>query len=353
MAQLEFNDAHIDDLVWHAIAHSPCSKDFESYLALFMKPLHDAEACQQIEHLLHAQANEEATPFFPHAIDALSQLAASGDSNAQFYLGKCHSFGYGVPADYDQAFKQYTLAGLQGDLRAWCNIAGAYYSGIGLGHSYEKAMEYYLKAYAIAHDSLVVRSISRMHINGYGVEKDAAKGIAIMMQEIEHGDYDVLALLGNMQMSGDGIPKNEQEGLRNIRLAAEGGDDYAQYLLAYSYEYGRGLEEDCSLAVHWYKKSAEQHFAAAQECLGTLYLRGEGVAKNGAEGMRLLKIAACNGSASAAYKIGLTFLNGIDAISLYADIFYLLRILPFDSARPFTFAAIIKSFSCSPFILCV
>jgi TPR repeat protein len=216
-------------------------------------------------------------------------LAASGDSNAQFYLGKCHSFGYGVPADYDQAFKQYTLAGLQGDLRAWCNIAGAYYSGIGLEHSYEKAMDYYKKAYAIAHDSLVVRSISRMHINGYGVEKDTAKGIAIMMQEIELGDYDVLALLGNMQMSGDGIPKNEQEGLRNIRLAAEGGDDYAQYLLAYSYEYGRGLEEDCSLAVHWYKKSAEQHFAAAQECLGTLYLRGEGVAKNGAEGMRLLK----------------------------------------------------------------
>ena len=153
MAKLEFNDAHIDDLVWQAIAHSACSKDFESYLALFMKPRHDAKACQQIEHLLHAQADEEAMPFFPKAIDALSQLAASGDSNAQFYLGKCHSFGYGVPVDYDQAFKQYTLAGLQGDLRAWCNIAGAYYSGIGLEHNYEKAMEYYLKAYAIAHDS--------------------------------------------------------------------------------------------------------------------------------------------------------------------------------------------------------
>jgi hypothetical protein len=60
-----------------------------------MKPRHDAEVCQQIEHLLHAQADEQATPFFPQAIDALSQLAASGDSNAQFYLGKCHSFGYG------------------------------------------------------------------------------------------------------------------------------------------------------------------------------------------------------------------------------------------------------------------
>lgn len=58
MANIVFNDTHIDNLVWQTISASQCSKDFESYLELFMKPLHEAEACNQIERLLHESLGE-------------------------------------------------------------------------------------------------------------------------------------------------------------------------------------------------------------------------------------------------------------------------------------------------------
>ena len=53
MATIHFNDTHIDNLVWNAIAQSDCSKDYESYLELFSNPIHDNEACNHIERLLH------------------------------------------------------------------------------------------------------------------------------------------------------------------------------------------------------------------------------------------------------------------------------------------------------------
>ena len=53
MATIHFNDTHIDNVIWEALSHRHCSKDYESYLELFPNPIHDNEACNQIERLLH------------------------------------------------------------------------------------------------------------------------------------------------------------------------------------------------------------------------------------------------------------------------------------------------------------
>ena len=77
MANIFFNDTHIDNLVWQAISASQCCKDFENYLELFMKPLHEAEACTKIEHLLHDSLSDNQAPAcFSQVVTSLSSLAS-------------------------------------------------------------------------------------------------------------------------------------------------------------------------------------------------------------------------------------------------------------------------------------
>ena len=197
MATIQFNDTHIDNLVWNAIVQSHCSKDYESYLELFQNPMHDNDACNQIERLLHEPSDTSlASACFSDAVTKLGQLAVTGDMTAQFFLGKCYGIGAGTEANWDKAYTQYTLAGIQGELRGYANIANAYHNGRGVEKSYTKAFEYFEKAYAIAHDGMVVWTLARMYIHGYGVTKDVVKGVELLMQEIELGDSYVQAIWG-------------------------------------------------------------------------------------------------------------------------------------------------------------
>ena len=218
MAQIKFNDEKSDNAVWQCIKQSNCIKDYESYMSLFADALHDTQACENIDRLLHDPTPDDiALPLFQQGLIALSELTKSDDSSSQFHLGKSYALGIGTKSDWGKAFRHYSVSGLQGDPRGYHNIARAYYWGESEQRDYLKAAEYFEKAYKIKHDTLTVLFLAKMHIYGYGYEKDTAKGIDLLLHEIDHGDTYALALLGNLLKSGDGVPADVHAGLQHIR----------------------------------------------------------------------------------------------------------------------------------------
>jgi len=315
MAQIKFEDELADGVVWDAIKQSPNIKDYEDYLRLFQDAEQDKRACASMDKLMHlSKPADEDLSCFSKAFEGLFQLAQSGDTSSRFYLAKCFSLGLGVASNWKEAVKYYQLAGLDGDPRAYHNIARAYYDGENEEQNYLKSAEYFEKAYELGRDSQTVWMLSRMHIHGYGYEQDVAKGIGLILQEAEAGDAYARAVWGAMLRNGDGIPKDDEEGWKHILQSASEGSAYGQYVAGYSYEFGYTVEKDFSTAAKWYLLAAEKGWNSAQENLGILYMLGQGVRKDGAEGIKWLKYAAFHGNASASRKLGITYHDGIDAI---------------------------------------
>ncbi|HQL00314.1 MAG TPA: tetratricopeptide repeat protein [Smithellaceae bacterium] len=73
-------------------------------------------------------------------------LASKGISAAQFNLGLMYDTGQGVPQDFNEAFKWYSLAAEQGNAAAQNNLGHLYHHGLGVSRDYEKALAWYRKA---------------------------------------------------------------------------------------------------------------------------------------------------------------------------------------------------------------
>lgn len=77
----------------------------------------------------------------------IKQNAESGDSDAQFDLGKCYESGRGVDVDLEKAFKWYEIAANSGHSKAQYKLGIFYQLGLGLGfpNDYE-AFKWFEKA---------------------------------------------------------------------------------------------------------------------------------------------------------------------------------------------------------------
>ena len=76
------------------------------------------------------------------------RAAEQGDRDAQYYLGICHDFGYGVPQNHREAVIWYRKAAERGVVMAQYNLAYCYEFGEGVEQDWEKAREWYAKAAA-------------------------------------------------------------------------------------------------------------------------------------------------------------------------------------------------------------
>jgi TPR repeat protein len=69
---------------------------------------------------------------FETALQEWLPLAEQGHADAQFFLGRMHYYGDGVPQDYVEAVKWYRLAAEQGEADAQANLGVMYAKGEGV-----------------------------------------------------------------------------------------------------------------------------------------------------------------------------------------------------------------------------
>ena len=184
------------------------------------------------ESLASTTHQEEATNTANLSGKALNyyKYATKGDAEAQYQLGNCYLYGYGVEINYKQAVDWLTMAANQGHPRAQCDLAVCYANGEGVDVDEKQVVHWYKKA-ADQNDPLALRGMYLCYAMGTGVEVDEDKALEYLIR------------------------------------SAETGLVIAQHELGVEY-YNTG---NPVAAYEWFVKAAEQGFARSQNELGLLY----------------------------------------------------------------------------------
>jgi len=170
---------------------------------------------------------------FGRAARLLTEMANTGDAEAQFLLALMFENGRGVTQNYREAFQWYKKAADQGLASAQNNLAQLYSQGKGVKQDFQEAFRLYRRA------------------------AEAGSPIA---------QYN----LGVRYMKGEGVEQNFQEGAKWYHKAAEAGNVHGQFSLAYSYATGEGLEKSMPDAFAWAKAASAKRFQRAQQFVGYL-----------------------------------------------------------------------------------
>ncbi len=123
-------------------------------------------------------------------IQRLFLAAEQGDADAQYKLGDCYYFGYGVKGNNTEALKWYRKAAEQGHADAQNKLGFCFAEGIGVMSDMVEAVKWYRKA-------------------------------------AEQGQADAQYNLGSCYRLGTGVSQDKAEAMKWYRKAADQGDDWA------------------------------------------------------------------------------------------------------------------------------
>lgn len=186
--------------------------------------------------------------------------------------------------------------------------------------------------------------LSLMHLRGYGVSKNEARGIELLIFSAEEGysaaqyllgqyylyghgvskdratamsyllaassdDYRALVLLKILEKGSQGERKDRERVLAEVKRRAKAGVPQAQYTLGLMYLIGDGVPKDGREEVRWYRAAAAKN-ARAAFMLSLMYHYGEGVPSNPVEAVRLMRLAAMQHDYRAQYYLGTFYYNG-------------------------------------------
>jgi len=154
--------------------------------------------------------------------------------------------------------------------------------------------------------------LSKMFLNGDGVERDITKAVEWLkqaaMEENEFAEY----ALGRLYLQGEEVEKDTVAAEEYLLKAASRGNKYAAYLLGKEYLSGENFAKDAMKAVEYLELAAEKDFEPAEYILGKEYLRGENFPKDVQKAIYYLKRAAGKGFDFAKYELGKIYLFGND-----------------------------------------
>ena len=162
------------------------------------------------------------------SIEGLQESALSGNPQAQYELGQMFEFGRGVPQDFTEALKLYTLAAEQEFAKAEYALGLLYEHGRGVVANANEAADWY--------------------------EKAANKGDTWAMNN-----------LAMIYSYGKGRPQSEELANELYLRAANLGHFQAQYNLAARYASGRGFDVDLVASYYWFERSKLGASALNQE----------------------------------------------------------------------------------------
>ena len=167
--------------------------------------------------------------FLPWAWEKISGSARprNGHAPAQLYLGMMYALGRGVPQDYAEAFKWFSLAAEQGNAQAQYALGSMYYEGRGVPQVYSEAFKWFSLA-AEQGDAAAQNSLASMYIDGKAVPQDYAEALKWVRMAAEQGHAAAQNSLGMMYFNGQGVAKDYVQAHMWYNLAAAQGHDAAK-----------------------------------------------------------------------------------------------------------------------------
>ena len=148
------------------------------------------------------------------------------------------------------------------------------------------------------------------YIEGKGVEKDSARGLALLQKAAEAGNPVANFRLAVQSLSGE--KPDLLVGYGHLLKAASGNLAEAQNELGLFYLSGKFGAADSAAGVAWLTRAAQAGFAQAQNNLGTLYERGAaGLSQNIENAGQLYSAAANQGNGPATFALARLLNEGI------------------------------------------
>jgi TPR repeat protein len=186
-------------------------------------------------------------------VEWLKRAAKRGEADAQYLLGLYHVDGSnGMKKDIKEAKKWLSLAADSGKKEAEFLLGRLFYEE----KKYIEAMPWLERA-AKQNFLRANTYIGVMHLRGWGVTKNEAKGIEWIRQAAEKKDATALMMLGNLSSLGEGMAKDDNAAFKFYLAASERNNHKAMQFLGLAYRDGKGVTADADKAADWLAKSVK------------------------------------------------------------------------------------------------
>ena len=232
---------------------------------------------------------------------------------AQFDLGYCYRYGYGVPKNYAKMIYWYKKSLDNGYANALCALGECYAIGLGVDIDDVKACDLFQKAIKITKGDVqaaACANLAKLYLDGKGVSPSMDRGIDLLIQAANLGCVEAQTHLGIHYLKGKYVDRNEKEAAKWFLKAAQSGSDLAQYNIGLFYLDGIGVKEDKLQAYYWFQKSADMGNASALYNLGVFYENGDCVAKNYVKAVECYRKSAEKGDVYAQYALAECYFEG-------------------------------------------
>ena len=151
-------------------------------------------------------------------------------SGLQREIGNRYRSGIGVARNYEEAFKWYRSAAINGDAAAQNNLANMYERNLAGSGNLAEAYEWYLRS-AMQGNPQAQHSLGHMYLTGRGVETDRRKGTGWILKSAQSSHVSAIKEIALLNWNGQGIEENPIEAFKWWKLSALNGDEEAETYL--------------------------------------------------------------------------------------------------------------------------
>lgn len=206
---------------------------------------YEKSAAKVASHFLSQYSEDQNVPL---ALILLEPLLKSGDSSAQYLMGKFYAEGTNVARDMDKANRYFSMAEMQGNVDALTRKAGMYDRGDGVKQNSPMAFSLYEMAAKGGGAWAQVR-VADMLFDGNGVERNLKQSKTWYLLALDNptaGFSRANARYGLARINFD--ENNATDAVLNLKIAAATGNKTAQLHLAKLYFNASGVPRNLPLA---------------------------------------------------------------------------------------------------------
>lgn len=175
-----------------------------------------------------------------------------------------------------------------------------YYNGIDNDVDYQKALEYFSKAFERGRFLGAYGCGVIYYIGGHNVKKNIDKSVEWFKKGVLAMEAGCMCSLGQIYCSTDEKYRDVNSGIKLLENAAKLGNTDAMNYLSMCYEKGENVDKDDEKSINYARKSFEKGNAYAGFLLGLKYQSGVGCKKNMTKAVEIWEKAADLGSGEAA-----------------------------------------------------
>ena len=286
-----------------------------------------------LEKLGDIYSTNEYVEMNPEKAKEYYERVGSGVAYYKIAQGYYNENGF-LGQDYNKALEYFTKAYESGYIDAAGTLSIMYEEGKGTEKDIKRSFEY-LKEIADAGNGAACAKIGYYYSGAIsGVEVDIYKAIPYLEKAKEKGVIEADKLLdiieeqkgkGNLEefakaWSESMLEKNNPEEYFKVKLhQAEQGDVDAQFAVAKAYHTGEGVEENFEQSEYWMAKAADGGHVLAQSVRGTCLYRIE-----------------CNPEAALKYVIPAANAGNAEALCCLADMYNYGEAVQEDKAKAFS-----------------